>query len=109
MLIVSYAQKIIALQKMHKISDYSPMVELDYINALKRLKQYSKALKEDIKLIYMKLTDVQRANVLYIAGELSLKTGKTKEAKEFFIKCGDIVEDSSWQRLCAENLKLLED
>ena len=109
MLIISFAQKIIELQKRHKISDYSPMVELDYVNALKRLKQYSKALKEDIKLIYMKLTDVQRANVLYIAGELSLKTGKTKEAKEFFIKCGDIVEDSSWQRLCAENLKLLED
>ncbi len=109
MLIVSYAQKIIALQKRHKISDYSPIVELDYINALKRLKQYSKALKEDVKLIYMKLTDVQRANVLYIAGELSIKTGKEKEAKEFFIKCGEIVEDSSWQRLCAENLKLLDE
>lgn len=109
MLTASYAQKIIALQKEHKISDYSPMVELDYVNALKRLKQYAKALKEDIKLLYLKLNDVQRANVLYIAGELSLKTNKEKEAKEFFIKCGEIVEDSSWQRLCAENLKLLEE
>jgi len=109
MLIASYAEKIIQLQKRHKISDYSPRVELDYINALKKLKQYSKALKEDVKLIYMKLTDLQRANVLYIAGELSLKTGKEKEAKEFFIKCGEIVEDSAWQRLCAENLKLLEE
>jgi tetratricopeptide (TPR) repeat protein len=108
MLTASYAQKIMELQKRHKISDYSPMVELDYVNALKRLKQYSKALKEDVKLLYIKLTDAQRANVLYIAGELSLKTDKQKEAKEFFIKCGEIVEDSSWQRLCAENLKLLD-
>ena len=105
----NYAQKIIALQKLHKISSYSPRVELDYINALKRLKQYDKALAEDLKLLYVKLNDTQRANVLYIAGELSLKIDKTKEAKEFFMKCGEIVEDSSWQRLCAENLKLLDD
>jgi tetratricopeptide (TPR) repeat protein len=109
LLTASYAKKIITLQKKHKISDYSPMVELDYVNALKRLKQFSKALKEDVKLLYIKLTDTQRANVLYIAGELSLKTGKQQEAKEFFIKCGEIVEDSAWQKLCAENLKLLEE
>lgn len=109
LLTASYAQKIIALQKEHKISDYSPNVELDLINALKRLRQYDKALKEDIKLLYVKLSDTQRANVLYIAGELSLKTGKEKEAKEFFIKCGEIVEDSSWQRLCAQSLELLDE
>jgi tetratricopeptide (TPR) repeat protein len=109
LLIVNYAKRIMELQKRHKISDYSPLVELDYVNALKRLKQYAKALKEDIKLLYLKLNDVQRANVLYIAGELSLKTNKPKEAKGFFIKCGEIVDDSSWQRLCAENLKLLEE
>ena len=109
LLIVNYAQKLIKLQKLHKIKDYTPIVELDYINALKRLKRYDKALKVDINLLYKKLNDVQRANVLYIAGELSLKTNKQKEAREFFIKCGNIVEDSSWQRLCAESLKLLEE
>ncbi|MCH9812774.1 MAG: hypothetical protein K0U47_02395 [Epsilonproteobacteria bacterium] len=109
LLIVNYAQKIIALQMVHKIDDYSPNVELDLINALKRLKQFDKALKEDLKLLYIKLTDSQRANVLYLAGELSLKIDKAEEAKGFFIKCGEIVEDSSWQRLCAQSLQLLED
>lgn len=108
-LISTYAKKIIELQKMHKISSYSPRVELDYINALKRLKLYDKALKEDLKLLYIKLSDEQRANVLYIAGELSLKIGKKSEAKEFFMKCGEIVDDSSWQKLCVENLKLLDE
>ncbi len=108
-LIIYYAQKIIELQKKYKISDYSPRVELDYIDALKNLKMYDKALDEDLKLLFVKLNDVQRANVLYIAGELSLKTDKPKEAREFFIKCGEIVNDSSWQRLCAENLKLLDE
>ena len=108
-LILTYAKKIIELQKAHKISSYSPRVELDYINALKRLKLYDKALKEDLKLLYIKLSDEQRANVLYIAGELSLKIGKKSEAKEFFMKCGEIVNDSSWQKLCAENLKLLDE
>ncbi len=109
LLIVDYAQKIIELQKRHKIEDYSPNIELDYINALKRLKQYEKALKEDLKLLFVKLTDLQKANVLYIAGELSLKTDKPKEAKEFFMKCGEIVEDSLWQRLCAQSLELLDE
>ncbi len=109
LLIVSYAKKLIRLQKLHNIKDYTPIVELDYINALKRLKRYDKALKVDIDLLYKKLNDVQRANVLYLAGELSLKTNKEKEAREFFIKCGEIVEDSSWQRLCAESLKLLDE
>jgi hypothetical protein len=109
LLIVNYTKKIIELQKQHKIDDYSPTVEIDLVNALKRLKQYDKALKEDVKLLYIKLTDAQRANVLFLAGELSLRVAKQKEAKEFFIKCGEIVEDSSWQRLCAENLKLLEE
>jgi tetratricopeptide (TPR) repeat protein len=109
LLIVNYAKKIIQLQLKHKINHYSPLVELDYINALKRLKQYDKALKEDLKLLYVKLTDKQRANVLYIAGELSLKMEKPKEAKEFFIKCGEIVEDSAWQKLCAQSLELLDE
>jgi tetratricopeptide (TPR) repeat protein len=109
LLIVKYAQKIIELQKQHKIDDYSPTVEIDLVNALKRLKQYDKALKEDVKLLYIKLTDAQRANVLFLAGDLSLKVAKQKEAKEFFIKCGEIVEDSSWQKLCAESLKLFEE
>jgi tetratricopeptide (TPR) repeat protein len=104
-----YAEKIIDLQKRHKINDYSPMVELDYINALKALKQYDKALKEDIKLLYVKLTDKQQANVLYIAGDLSIKLDKKKDAKEFFTKCGLIVEDNPWLRLCSESLKLLEE
>jgi tetratricopeptide (TPR) repeat protein len=109
LLIANYAEKIIKLQKLHKIDHYSPMVEIDYINALKRLKQYAKALKEDLKLLYIKLNDKQRANVLYIAGELSLKLDKPKEAKEFFIKCGEIVEDSAWQRLCSQSLELLDE
>jgi tetratricopeptide (TPR) repeat protein len=109
LLIVNYAKKIIQLQREHKINHYSPLVELDYINALKRLKQYDKALKEDLKLLYVKLTDKQRANVLYIAGELSLKMDKEKEAKEFFIKCGEIIEDSAWQKLCAQSLELLDE
>jgi tetratricopeptide (TPR) repeat protein len=107
--IAIYTKKIIDLQERYKLNDYSPLVELDYINALKRLKQYDKALKEDLKLLYVKLTDKQKANVLYVAGELSLKLDKIVEAREFFTKCGEIVDDSAWQGLCAESLKLLQE
>lgn len=109
LLTAEYAQKIITLQKLHKIDDYSPNVELDRVNALKRLGEYDKALKDDLELLYMELNDTQKANVLYLAGELSLKLGQKSEAREFLLKCGEIVEDNAWQRLCAQSLKLLEE
>jgi len=108
-MILIYAKKMIDLQERYKLSTYTPKVEIDYIEALRSKKQYAQALKYDLKLLYQKLSDKQRAHILYLAGYMSEKLNKNKEAKEFYIKCGEIVDDSAWIELCSENLGLLED
>jgi len=108
-LIINYAKKMINLQEKYHLSTFSPKLELDYIEALRSKGAYKQALDEDIKLLYKKLNDAQRAHVLYIAGDLSEKLKKYKEAKDFYTKCGEIVDDSAWVELCSENLELLED
>ncbi len=107
-LIRIYAKKMIDLQQLYNLSTYSPKIELDYIEALRMGKRYDLALQEDLKLLYKKLDDRQRAHVLYLAGYLSEKLGKQNEAKEFYIKCGNIIKDSAWRELCIENMELLE-
>ena len=109
LLIINYAKKMIDLQEKYNLKTYTPKLELDYIEALRTKKSYNKALDEDIKLLYKKLNDKQRAHVLYIAGDLSEKVKKIKEAKEFYTKCGEIVDDTAWVELCSENLQILED
>ncbi len=108
-LVIHYTKKMIALQEKYNIETYTPKIELDYIEALRERKSYKKALEVDIKLLYKKLNDKQRAHVLYLAGYLSEKLEKKSEAKEFYTKCGEIVEDSAWIELCSDNLALLED
>ncbi len=108
-LLIATARKMIALQRRYHIATYTPQTELEYIEALKRLGRYAEALRVDIDLLYAKLTDAQRAQVLFEAGDLSMKLGKKEEAKAFFRKCGEIVNDTAWVSLCAQSLKLLEE
>ena len=108
-LIINYAKKMSDLQEKYHLETYTPKLQLDYIEALREKARYKLALDEDIKLLYKKLNDTQRAHVLYIAGDLSEKFKKMKEAKEFYTKCGEIVENSAWVELCSENLQLLEE
>ncbi len=108
-LVINYAKKMMDLQEKYKIDTYTPKVQLDYIDALRDKKRFKLALDETLKLLYKKLNDTQRAHVLYLAGDLSEKFDKIKEAKEFYTKCGEIVEDSAWVQLCSENLQLLDE
>ncbi len=107
MLELNYAKKVIDLQKRFGISAYSPKIEIIYAHALKKAGKYQKALNYVLKLVNKKMSDIQKAEVLYLAGELSMDLHKTEDAKKYFTKCGEIVKDSEWQKLCAENLQLL--
>ncbi|MMZ67335.1 hypothetical protein D1872_299140 [compost metagenome] len=107
MLEVNYAKKVIDLKKRYKVKAYSPKIEILYAHGLQKIGKYKKALSVVLDLLNKPLTDAQKAEVLYLAGELSLALGKQKEAVEFYTKCGEIVKDSAWQKLCAENLEIL--
>ena len=104
-----YAKKLLDLQKSLKVSTYSPQVDLELIKALMNLGKNKEALKY-FAIAYMdkKKSDVQKAELLYLAGEASLKLKKIKEAKEFFSKCGSEVKSKLWVNLCSESLKLID-
>ncbi len=106
---INYAKKVIELQKKANVKVYSPDIEILYAHMLRKVGKYREALQVVLDLLTYKLTDVQKAEVLYLAGELSLKLGKKDAAKEFYTKCGVIVKESAWQKLCAENLQILSD
>ncbi len=105
---ISYTTKMVTLQKRYHIDTYSPQVDIDLAEALRKEKEYQKALDALLPLLYKTLTDEEKAHVLYLAAYLSEKLGKIKEAKSFYTKCGEIVKNSAWVELCAENMALLE-
>ena len=107
MLQINYAKKVITLQRKYKITSYTPKVEIIYIHGLQKIGEYRKALEEDLKLLRQKLNDEQKAEVLYLAGELSIALHNKKDAIDYFSKCGETIQDNNWQKLCAENLALL--
>ncbi len=106
---INYAKKVIDLQKKYKVKAYSPRINIIYAHGLQKLGKYKEALSVVRRLTTRKLTDRQRAEVLYLAGELSARLHRKEEAIRYFTECGDIVQDSEWQKLCAENLQLLSE
>lgn len=106
LLLVSYAQKILTLQRESKSAPLSPAIEFSYIEALKRLGKEREALDVIVSLEAQKLPPKERVRLFYNAGELSLKLKNETKAKEYFLQCVDTNETSSWKSICEENLKL---
>ncbi|MDD3462216.1 MAG: hypothetical protein PHW07_01090 [Sulfurospirillaceae bacterium] len=101
-----FAKKLLDLQEKHNSHLYSPSVEFSYIESLKRLNQNAQALSVTEKLLSISLHVKEKARALYTAGELSMKLKDIKKAEEYFIRCVDTNETSSWKNICGENLKL---
>jgi len=106
LLLVSYAQKIVALQKQFKSSPLSPMIEFNYAEALKRLGKDKEALEVILGIAQNTLEPKDKIRLFYNAGELSLKLKEDEKAKAYFTQCVDVNESSSWKSICEENLKL---
>ena len=106
LLLISHAQKMIALQKQFKSKVYSPTIEFTYIEALKRMGKDKEAYEVLVALENEPLAPKDTIRLLYNAGELSLKLKDETKAKAYFTKCVDVNETSSWKSICEENLKL---
>ena len=106
LLLISHAQKILALQKQFKSSPLSPMIEFNYIEALKRLGRDREALEVIQAIPQERISLKDKIRFFYYAGELSLKLGEKEKAKAYFTQCVENNETSSWKNICQENLKL---
>lgn len=97
LLLVSYAQKILNLQKQFKSTPLSPMIEFNYAEALKRLGKEREALDIILAISQETLSAKDKIRVFYNAGELSMKLKDDEKAKEYFKRCVDTNESSSWK------------
>jgi len=107
LLIVTYAQKILALQTKFKSDAYTPETQFLYIDSLKRLGREKEALDIAQTLLSASLSNKNKIKLFYQMGELNLKLNDTTKAKTYFTQCADMNETSSWKSICTENLKLL--
>jgi len=107
LLLVTYAQATIEMQKKFKSTALTPVVEFSYIDALKRLGRDEEALRIAESLLPLSLGNRDKIRLYYQAGELSLKLKESVKAKEYFTQCIAINDNSSWKSICQQNLDLL--
>ena len=107
LLLVTYAQATIEMQKKFKSTALTPVVEFSYIDALKRLGRDEEALRIAESLLPLSLGNRDKIRLYYQAGELSLKLKESVKAKEYFTQCIATNDNSSWKSICQQNLDLL--
>ncbi|QIR76179.1 hypothetical protein FA592_08010 [Sulfurospirillum diekertiae] len=107
LLLVTYAQTSIEMQKKFKSNALSPELEFMYIDALKRLGRDQEALTLAEGLLPQSLAPKDKIRLFYQAGELSLKLQDSNKAKSYFTQCVSINDNSSWKSICQQNLDLI--
>lgn len=107
LLLVTYAEASLEMQKKFKSTALSPTLEFSYMDALKRLGRDEEALRIAESLLPQNLTPKDRIRLFYQAGELSLKLQNTVKAKSYFTQCVAINDNSSWKSICQQNLDLM--
>ncbi|WP_263832298.1 DUF7494 domain-containing protein [Sulfurospirillum oryzae] len=107
LLLVTYAQTSLEMQKKFKSNALSPALEFSYMDALKRLGRDEEALKIAESLLPQSLGAKDKIRLFYQAGEFSLKLKEDAKAKDYFTKCISINDNSSWKSICQQNLDLL--
>lgn len=103
-----YAKELMRLQALHQRPEFSPWVELTYIESLLRGQRFQEALALLEGLLKMNLTPEDRIKTLYIRGSIAPRVGDKNLAKESYEACVKIEAQSAWKNLCAESLKLLK-
>lgn len=106
LLLVTYAQAAMDMQKKVNSTALTPHLEFNYIEALKRLGRDKEALSIAESLFPKNLGSKDKIRLFYQAGELSLKLKEDTKAKDYFTKCIQVNDNSSWKNICEENLKL---
>ena len=107
LLVITYAQMILDMQKQFKSNALTPTIEFLYIDALKRLGKDAEALSLAESLMPKGLNNKDKIRLYYHAGELSMKQKETLKAQNYFTQCVSINDTSSWKSICQQNLDLL--
>lgn len=102
-----YAKELMRLQKLHARPEFSPWVELTYIESLLRTQRQKEALDITGNLLMLELDKEERIKTLYIRGSIARQLDDKALARDSFEACAKIDGMSAWKNLCVEAIKLL--
>ncbi|MDE5602971.1 MAG: flagellar functional protein, partial [Helicobacter sp.] len=103
-----YAKKIIDLQDKYQRYEYSPWVELSFIEALNREGKFEEALQLLLQAQKHTFKPQEKIQVYYLQGYLNHKLNKIPEAIQAYGECEAVDIQSPWKNLCVDAKKLLE-
>jgi tetratricopeptide (TPR) repeat protein len=106
-MVQSYGEKVMALQKQTNTTTQSPFVEFTLAQSLINQDKNKEALDVLKHLNTIKLTAEKRARQYYLMGSLSMKLGNNKEAKASFNASIKANANSAWGKLAKDALGLL--
>ncbi len=106
-IIITYGEKVMALQRKTATYTQSPYVEFTSYQSYMNKANTNKAMEILFALDKRKLSKEQRARQKYLLGALLQKKGKKAQAKAEFLKAIQTQKDSAWAKLASDAMKLL--
>jgi len=106
-LVQSYGQKVVALQKRTKTYTQSPFIEFTLAQSLMNQDKNKEALEVLKSLNPRKLNTEKRSRQQYLIGSLAMKMGNNGEAKAAFSASIKADKNSAWGKLAKDALELL--
>ena len=105
-MIITYAKKVMQIQKQSHSHAQSPYVEFALYQAYINKKEYSKALEVMQSLNNVTLNATQRARQKYLLGSVLSKLWRDEEAKKAYKESIKADPESSWAKLAKSALEL---
>ena len=105
-MIITYAKKVMQIQKQSHSHAQSPYVEFALYQAFMNKKEYSKALEMMQSLNNVTLNATQRARQKYLLGSVLSKLWRDEEAKKAYKESIKADPESSWAKLAKSALEL---
>jgi tetratricopeptide (TPR) repeat protein len=106
-IVQNYANRVVALQNRTKTYTQSPFIEFTLAQSLINQEKNNEALEVLKSLNARKLTPEKRSRQQYLIGSLSMKLGKTAQAKTAFSAAIKADAKSAWGKLAKDALGLL--
>lgn len=109
MLAIAYAKKAFELQEANNNFVLTPNLEYNYISSLQNMGEFQRAKDVALSLLKRKLSKNDLARSFYVIAQAYAKDKDRVKAKEYFKKCVANDEQSSWGKICQDNLSLYDE
>lgn len=106
LMLESWVKKILELQQKKRVRTESPWAEFTYAQIISDKTRYGEAATLIRSILPLPLSPEERSRALYQLALYEKEAGNTAAAKKALQECVSKKGKSSWDRLCADSLKL---